>query len=129
MIDAGQPRRHPIVVGVFCFAQELKKAVRGRRSETPPASAQSAVRPNSRERGVAFCDQPQTNVVVRERRLRRAEYGPHELVVEIGRPHGELRLLQCEQAVVVPWSLPENSKGKRVPPNQPGVRLLSLPNV
>src|SRR2546428_1240498 len=129
MIDPGHPLGHPGVVGVFRFEQELEETSGGRRGETSLASGEAAVGPDSPKSRVAIGDQLQANVVVCEGRLRRTEDRSNEAVIEVRGPQGELRLLQRLQTVMMPGSLLENGKGKRVPSKKPGVRLPSLADV
>src|SRR6266436_1699750 len=47
VVDPGQPLRHPVVVGVFCFESELEEAPGGHCGEVPRVSIQAAVGPDS----------------------------------------------------------------------------------
>src|SRR5206468_665359 len=91
--------------------------------------AKAEVGPDPPKRRIPVGDQTHAHVVVREGRLRRAENRSDDVVVEVRGPQGELGLLQREEAVVVPGTLPKDRKGKRVPPKEPRVRSPCLANV
>ena len=71
--------------------------------------------------GVPLGNQPQARVVGGHGRLRGAEDGADEVVVEVRRTQRELGLLQGEQAVVMPGRLPEDGKRQRMSLNDLGV--------
>ena len=56
MIEARDPLRHPVVVGIFSFEQELEHGARGHSGRRSAISAEAAIRPNASKRGISVRD-------------------------------------------------------------------------
>ena len=119
MIDPRQPLWHAVVVSVFGLERELEETPGGRCQDLSRTPAETAISPDPLESRIAIADQPHPKVIVGRGRTRRAEDRSNEVVVEEWGPHGDLRLLQRENRVVVPRSLPEGGKRKWVLPRSP----------
>ena len=115
MVDAAQPLRHSHVVGILRLELKLEKAPVSCPQKASTVARQAAVGGNPQKCFVSVGDQPETNVVVFQGRFRRAKNGSDKIVVQVWRSHGELRLLQTENPVVMPGGLLEHGKRDRVP--------------
>ncbi len=94
MIDLSHPLWHSVVVGVFGLEEKFKEPSVNARKQALRSSIEAAIGPNHAKRRVPVGDQSQANVVVCEGRLRCAEDGPNEIVVQIRGSQRELSLLK-----------------------------------
>src|SRR5262245_6300054 len=129
MIDPCQPLGHAVIVSVFSLERELEETLGGRCQDLSWMPAETEISSDPLESRIASTDQTHPKVIVGSSRPRCAEYCSNEVIVEEWGPHGDLRLLQCENRVVVPGSLPEDGKRKRVLSKELGVCRLRLANV
>ncbi len=93
MIYPGYPLGHTVVVSVFRFKSELEESSVDRRWQMSVCSGQAPIRPDPPESCVSVGDQSQADLVARERRLRRTENRPDEIVIKKRGPQGKLRFL------------------------------------
>src|SRR5262245_19161450 len=103
-VDPGQPLWHTVIVGVLGLEHELEQASRR------GACTDTDITPDARQSRISVADETETDVAV----VRRAENEADELVVEIWRSYGELRLLEPEHAEVRPGRLSECRKRQGV---------------
>src|SRR4030095_15545931 len=129
MIDPCQPLRHAVVVCIFGFEGELEEPSRDRWQDLPRTPAETAIGPDPLESRIAIAYQPHPKVIVGRGRSRRAKDRSNEVVVEKWGPHGDLCLLQRENRVVVPRSLPEDGKRKWMMLEEPRVCSLRFAHV
>ena len=122
MIDLGNSVRHAMIIGIFSLEREgvVLANDRGERTVSPRISH---VRSNASKLPGSITDQAKTKIVVLCDRLRRSEESSDEISVKIWRAHGQLGLLQCKKAMMVPWSLAKGREGQRVNIRNPGVSL------
>ena len=112
---------------MFSLAHELDPAATRRCPRT--AVHRTPVGRHCCHRRIAVSNQPEADRVVRQARCGSAEHRPDEVVIEKRRSHGELRLFEREQPIMVPGRLPEHRKRKRMPVKKSVIRLACLANV
>ena len=129
MIDLRQPLGHAMVVGVFGLKRESVATTKNSAGKLLAVACEPHVCPDLPQGEIAVGDQPNAEVVIPGHRLRRAEGGPNYIVIQEGRPHGELGLLQGQKAVMVPGRLPKGGKRKRMRVRDSAVGFASLGKV
>src|SRR4029077_353871 len=114
MIDLGGPLGHAVVICVFRPEGKLKPTSGDGTKRPSRCSAQATVGSDSPESCVPIGDQPGTiipflkDIGLCDSGIGRAESGLDKDIVQVRRSEGKLGLLQSEEAIVVPWGLPES---------------------
>jgi len=64
-----------------------------RRFAKPAAAGEAHVGPYLPQGRIAIANQAYAEIIIPGHGLRRAEEGPHDVIIKVWRPHGELSLL------------------------------------
>jgi hypothetical protein len=124
MIDLRYPLRHAVIVSIFRLKGKIMVLAENGAGKIFASAGEAHVGPNLPQGFRPIANQADSKVIISSHSLWRAEKGPHHVFIEEWRPHGELRLFQGQQAVMVPWGLPEGRKRKRMGVHDSGVSLL-----
>src|SRR5258708_1080222 len=92
------------------------------------ARSDAAVGPDPAKSRISIPDQSNANVAALAARFRSPEHGPDKVIIEVRRPHSDLRFLQTQNSVVVPRGLLKRDECNRVLATQLGVSSLRLVN-
>src|SRR4029077_11607880 len=113
MVDPGQPLRHAIVIGVFCFKRELLVGMQYRSQTRNLPKGDATIGANPSQGWITVGDEAKRRLIVQYLR-RGLVRQSNELVIKIGCSICELRSFHGKFAGHIPWGLPERGEGKLV---------------
>src|SRR3954471_692422 len=110
MVNASDPLRHSVIVGVLCLERELQQLSLRASNQPVTIACQSTIGSQIAQCGITVANQAQTNIVVFGGRGRRAKNCTYKGIIEVRRARIELRLFKRIKTVVVPRRLAKYCK-------------------
>jgi hypothetical protein len=88
MIDSGHPLGHPVVVSVIRLKGKSVVLAKNSAQESFASAGEAHVGPYLPQGRIAIANQAYAEIIIPGHGLRRAEEGPHDVIIEVRRSHG-----------------------------------------
>jgi hypothetical protein len=92
MINSSHPLGHPVIVCVICFKGKIIVIAKNGARELFASAREAHVSPNLSQIHIPVANQSNAEVIIPSHSFRRAVEGPHDIIIKVRRPHGELSL-------------------------------------